>query len=120
MARLEPFEIRDDIDDAPTKYDWSQKENVLFEVESGEVVWASVIGPVAVEAFGMASYCADEGGCLDYMIGEILTEKLSDGHYVAVNCEGSYYVGDGWTTDDDMELWFESVRPATDEEAREA
>lgn len=104
-------------DAEPARYDWSVKETVIFTVEGGSVSYASVSG--GDEGLGMASYCANEGGCLDYMIDDALEKPFSDGVYVAINCTGSYYTGDGWTTDDDMDLEWEAIRLATDDEAKE-
>ena len=115
--KLEPFAIDPDKgeEDLPTTYDWDVKETVLWQVLNGEVEFACVIdspeGPN-----GMASYCQDEGGMLDYVLS---SEKSEDGYYVSEGCTGAYFKGDGWEIEDSLELYVGSIRSATQDEIKE-
>ena len=101
----------------PAEYDWAVKEDVFFQIRNRKCTWAMVIdspdGPS-----GMATYAADEGSCLEWMVEGDFNQDLGDGDYVHEQLTGHYLEGDGWEIDDDMMLdWEEDrVRPATSEE----
>lgn len=71
------------------------------------------------EVFGFSSCEQDNSGCLDYMIGQSAgTEFPKEDCFVIVeDVTGAYIRGDGWTTDDDAELYIGGWRIATAEEA---
>lgn len=107
------------------KFDFSSPEDVLIEV---------IVGPEYKEGYsietctiinskdgvsGAATYDDRYGGFLDYMIQSMIDPPKEDGFYVVVGITGTYYRGDGWNTDDDMQFSFVEVRKATVKETRE-
>jgi len=67
-------------------------------------------------AGGAAEYDRLHGTGLDYTLQSILDVPKEEGVFVVEGITGVYYKGDGWTSDDDMEFDYKSVRPATAEE----
>lgn len=67
---------------------------------------------------GAARYDKEFGNFLNYTLESII-ECPGKGFFVVEGITGFYHKGDGWTTDDNLEVYFESVRPATQEEIDE-
>jgi len=62
---------------------------------------------------GAATYETEFGGFLNYTIMDMIDPPQAEGFYVLVGVTGQYNKGDGWMTDDDMDFFHETVRPAT-------
>lgn len=101
------------------EYDFSIKESVLIHVcEDEYLLGLDVLEITSPKSkLGWAS-CEYENGALDYMLSERLGTWVlkNSGYYVVEGVTGKYYLGDGWSTDDDAEMFFDSVRKATPEE----
>ena len=73
-----------------------------------------------IEVFGYdgCAFWMQEGAGIDYWLTDmgLLCEDLQPGFYVMEGIIGSYFRGDGWTTDDDEEFEYEFLRYATQEE----
>jgi hypothetical protein len=120
---MNDFEIEPIEEDDSEKevFDFKSPENVLifvldngefgFEIETATVIWCA-----NDQVTGAASYDHDYGGFLDYTIASMIDMPEKEGWYVVENVTGHYIRGDGWTTDDDMEFYYDTVRPATAEE----
>jgi len=93
-------------------------EDILFEIEDGNVIIHYVLSSQFPEKNGFCSCEHYESGCLDYMIEGCIGE-LPDGYYMIENANIHYTRGDGWTTDDDADLDFESIRVARYYEMRD-
>jgi len=113
-------------------FDFSSPEDVLIYVEESEgnnlhgenwrgwhiEDYTVISGKEGVT--GVASYeMSYGGGFLDYTIMGIIDCPKKAGYYVVAGMTGYYHKGDGWMTDDDMDFYFETVRPATEEEIKE-
>lgn len=94
-------------------------EDILFEIEEGRVVIHYVLSREFPEKNGYCSCEFYEVGCLDYMI-EGCIEELPDGFYMIENGTIHYTRGDGWTTDDDANLYFDNIRVARYYEIRDS
>ena len=108
-------------------FDFNSPEDVLIYVlhnpgyNTGEwkdyqIEECTVIGRANDEVTGAASYEASYGGFLDYTIEGMIDCPKKEGYYVVEGVTGHYTKGDGWETDDDMDFYYENVRPATEEE----
>ena len=115
-------------DDEPEKIDFNSPEDVLIEVIedsirnktgdwAGFMIDACTVLNGADGITGAASYEQAYGGFLDYTIEGMIDCPKKPGFYVVQGITAYYHKGDGYTTDDDMDFYFEAVRPATDEEA---
>lgn len=118
-----------DDDLEPEKIDFNSPEDVLIEVIAdefggyGDPAWKGF----SIEACtilngkdgitGAASYEQAYGSFIEGTIMEMIECPKAEGFYVVEGVTGRYSKGDGWMTDDDMEFYFENVRPATPEEA---
>ena len=59
-------------------------------------------------------YWMHEGVGIEYAITDILQLDIElDGVYVLEGIYGQYFRGDGWTTDDDEEWYFDFMRRAS-------
>lgn len=132
MVLITAVEIVTEEDDHEEVFDFSSPEHVLIKVinlgedrtgfhhgdwkrhqiESCTIIWRK-----NENVSGAASYEASYGGFLDYTI-EGMTDCPGEGWFVIENITGFYSHGDGWMTDDDMEFYFEKIRPATEEEIK--
>jgi hypothetical protein len=85
----------------------------IFNLNSPEHVIINVIGEDEAKL-----YIEEDqyGGFLDYTIAAMIDMPTKEGWYVVENVTGKFIKGDGWMTDDDMEFYFENLRPATQEE----
>ena len=112
------------------KIDFNSPEDVLIEVTKNEMLtsipgWeqfhietCTVIG--ANDGItGAASYEQAYGSFLDYTIQDMI-EFPGEGWFVVQGITAYYHKGDGYSTDDDMDFYYESVRPATTEEIAQA
>lgn len=109
----------------PDPIDLDSPEDVLFAVDAApykrQPPWADfcvadtqvIYGTPGIT--GAAQYDVEYGGFLDYTI-ESLIHPPGEGYFVLEGVTGLYHKGDGWTTDDDMDFYYEGVRPATPEE----
>lgn len=110
-------------------FDFSHPEDVFIEVDYDEVVtrrggWErfAIVHAIVIpngDVTGAASYECEYGGFLNYTLEAILDEPEKVGFYVVQGVTGVYTHGDGYTTDDDMDFYYEGIRPATDEEVRD-
>jgi hypothetical protein len=72
---------------------------------------------IEVFMFTGSAFWMAEGCGIDYWLNTyLLCEDLQPGWYVMEGVIGHYYRGDGWTTDDDEEFEFATLRYATQEE----
>lgn len=100
-------------------FDFNSPEDVLIEVihltdEDWEIETCTIIrGKEGVT--GAASYEHSFGAGLDWTISQII-DRPPEGWHVVIGVTAVFTRGDGYTTDDDMDFYFETVRPATDEE----
>ena len=116
-------------DDFEPSYDFSHPEDVLIEVvfdpdrrEGFFIETATVVNAHPTKS-GAASYEIGESGLFDYtLLGMLSLTDFSQGEgwYVLPNLTGFYTRGDGWMTDDDMQLYHGPVRPATADEIAQA
>lgn len=88
--------------------------------------WAliHVIGPCQTDAYKWdidchnydgSAFWIQEGIGFDYFIDKYV-DIPGSGYWVIEGIVGTYYRGDGWTTDDDEDWEYERVRAATEEE----
>lgn len=116
-------------DSEEPQFDFSSPEDVLIEVIEDELAsraggyWngfsievCTVIGG-AEGVIGAASYEAEYGSFLDYTIAGLI-DCPGTGWFVVEGVTGEYHKGDGWMTDDDMDFYYENVRPASEEEIK--
>lgn len=103
------FEIVGPHDDNPTNLDWKN-----WSIETCTVIG----GKEGVT--GAASYQREYGGFLDYTVQNMIDCPGKEGWFAIENVTGYYHKGDGWMTDDDMELYIGGVRPATADEVAQA
>lgn len=127
---VEPTQITpmDDEPEIKEVFDFNCREAVLIEVVPDDsayekfdwlgwkVEWATIISSDNDEVSGAASHEQAYGGFLEYMIEGMVECPKAAGWYVVEGVTGHYTRGDGWTTDDDMDYYYESMRPATAEE----
>lgn len=119
-----------EIDSAPEQeeeeiFDFSSPEDVLIKVVQGDNdKWGgfsideyNVINRANPSVTGAASYEMSYAGFLDYTI-EGMIDPPGEGWFVVEGMTGYYSRGDGYTSDDDMEFYYEKVRPATEEEIK--
>lgn len=121
-AKLAPI-VSDDTFEP--QYDLSTKEQILLHVSPGGYTFGLDVCQVFTPEGrnpGFASCEQDAGGALDYMLSLMLEADIlaKEGYYVVEGATGIYTRGDGWEIDDDSDLDFESVRPATQEEIDQA
>lgn len=64
---------------------------------------------------GAASYEVEYGSFLDFTIQQLI-DPPGEGYFTVVGITGTFIKGDGWMTDDDMDFYYEEVRPSTPEE----
>lgn len=116
----------------PNPIDFSVREHVLIQVigdtkswrsatdpwKNHSIEWCTVIWSENPEKDGAASYEISYNGLFDYTLEDML-ECPGEGVFVVEGVTGYYTRGDGWMTDDDMEFYFETVRPATQQEIDE-
>lgn len=119
MVELIPTDDDDDFEEPV--YDFGTKENILIHVcKGGYTFGVEVIEIITPDGRnpGWVSCDYNHDGPLDYMISNQLEQSVFDvdGFYMIEGATGEYIRGDGWTTDDDAELCFETVRLATPEE----
>ena len=117
--------------DDPEKIDLMSPEDVLIEIKAsnpdfvGPLAWnhASITTTMIINGvngiMGAASYDACYGCFLNYTI-ENMIECPGQGWWVVTGMTGHYMRGDGWTTDDDMDFYYDGLRPATQEEIEQA
>lgn len=117
-------------DHEPEKIDFNSPEDVLIEVvHNGNLTEVADWKQLCIESttvlngadgiMGAASYDHAYGGFLDYTIQDMI-ECPGEGWFVVEGITGNYIRGDGYTTDDDMDFDYKSVRPATAEEIAQA
>jgi len=129
VTELEDFSEPDPHEE---KFDFSSPEHVLIEVvgpheddkpkddwENWSIESCTIIWQANPNVPGAAEYDRCYGGFLDYTI-QGLIDPPGEGWFVIENVTGHYSKGDGWTTDDDMEFYFTGVRPATEDEIKQA
>lgn len=116
-------------EDEPETIDFSSPEDVLIQIIAdefggyGDPDWkgysieACTILSGKEGITGAASYEKAYGSFLDMTIMDMVHCPKKEGFYVVEGVTGYYSKGDGWMTDDDMEFYFENLRPATPEEA---
>lgn len=88
----------DDNPDNKNWYNWSIETAVVVNTSAGVI--------------GAASYTQDYGGSLDYAIADII-DVPGNGWFVVEGVTGEFFRGDGWATDDSMNLYYAGVRAAT-------
>jgi hypothetical protein len=64
---------------------------------------------------GAASY-EESQGFLNYAIKDLIKEKPDEGFYVIVGLNGGHPYPIYWFYDDHMKLYYQHMRPATEEE----
>lgn len=109
-------------------FDFSSPEDVLVEVialkttspsppdwESFAIETCAVVRRVNPDVAGAASYESAYGGFLDDVVKDI-ADCPGAGWFIVEGVTGVYSRGDGWSTDDDMDFSFRSIRPATSDE----
>ena len=119
-------------DEHEQKFDFSCPENILFEIvgphddDPANLNWrnwsfevCTVIGGKE-GVTGAASYDQEYGGFLEYTVQGLIEHPGKAGWFVVENVTGTYFKGDGWGTDDDMDFYFEGVRAATPDEIAQA
>lgn len=125
-------DIPDEADPHEEKFDFSSPEDVLFEVvgphepdkpldnwDNWSIESTTVINMANPDVTGAASYDANYGVGLDYLIKSSTTPP-GEGWFVMPGVTGVYHKGDGWMTDDDMDFNFGEIRPATEDEIKQA
>jgi hypothetical protein len=115
------FEFLDEDDIPEPIFNLNSPEHVIINVigedeaklyiEEAHVLWCA-----NNDVVGAATYEDQYGGFLDYTIAAMIDMPTKEGWYVVENVTGKFIKGDGWMTDDDMEFYFENLRPATQEE----
>lgn len=100
-------------------YEIDKPEGIVVNFKGNKIVDHICVGPTS----GIFSYFNDVGS-LDYVLDtEILPELISDENindgYYYVDAVGSFTPGDGWTYDDDMDVYLETIRTATEDEQKE-
>lgn len=116
-------------DEYKEHFDFSSPEDVLIEVvgpheadkpldnwQNWSIESCTVIASKE-GVTGAAQYDQSYGAGLDYTIQSMI-EPPGEGWFVVAGVTGRYFKGDGWTSDDDMDFYFETVRPATEEEKK--
>ena len=93
--------------------------HVLSENKDQHFLDRFKVDVVAYEC-GTSVFYVNEGMGIDYWINWYIDEFPGSipGYYVIEGIRGAYHRGDGWSTDDDEEWEYESIRPATEEEIR--
>lgn len=103
--------------------DFSFPEDVLIQVKLSSkpldggfnIIGATIISDNPV--MGAASYEQAYSGFLVYALKDMLNEPiLVEGFHVITGVAADITKSDGWTTDDDIDWYYASVRPATDDE----
>lgn len=80
-----------------------------------KIEWCGVLnGPD--DCTGAAGFAISYYGLFEYVLEDLIDPPERAGWYVVTGMTGHFSRGDGWTTDDDTEYYFESVRPALPEE----
>lgn len=99
--------------DEEPSYDMSQEEDLLVELDDGNVAYVTIISDTS----GWCS-CERDYGELAYMVEQACEFPDRDGYYVIEGCTGRYTRGAGWMTDDDDDADFYpgTIRPATTDE----
>lgn len=119
--------IDTDVNDEEEVFDFSSPESVVLEVvgphddDPANLNWNNW----SIECYniidfkdgvtGAVGYEMCYGGFLDYIIKEMI-DCPGAGWFVVENITATYIRGDGWSTDDDMDFYYENVRAATKEE----
>ncbi len=118
------MELSDKVEEPHTEeplYDFSIKEDVHILIYADDVAnphdgkWKGFdleiceVDNHGNKKFGMSSYAQYECGCLDYMIKQDWIGDVEAGAYILKDVTGAYFHGDGWTTDDDMEIYIEEI-----------
>ena len=85
------------------------EDKPLYRFEIGESVFDSSNAPFWIK----------EGMGVDYWLDCYAPDDLKEGWWVFEGVHAYYHKGDGWTTDDDEDWYFDSVRPATDQEIKD-
>lgn len=94
-------------------YSQAKEENLIVQFEDGDQIYIHGIWDAdGGDGMGLVQHEHDHG-CLDYMIGQTLRSDLPDGYFIIERATMTYYRGDGWTTDNDADLDYENIRPAT-------
>jgi hypothetical protein len=108
--------------------------------EEGEFKWpkysdkadivVEILGPCEVKVYKWeigdyacgagCTFYIQEGMGLEYFVDTYGEEITGPGYWTFVGVHGVYYRGDGWTTDDDEDWYFDELRPSTPEEISEA
>lgn len=106
-------------------FDFSSPENVLIEViadDGAAAGWSghsietcSILDEANSAVCGAAYYAEHYSGYLEQTIKGLI-DCPGPGWFVVEGVTGRYFHGDGYEIDDDMDFYFESVRPATAEE----
>ena len=102
------------------EWNFSAPEDVIFLVfKEGDNLVIDFASTILREdgVAGAASY-EQEFGFLEYTIEDLETLK-GEGWWVMEGVTGEYHKGDGYTSDDDMNFYFDKVRPATQQEIDE-
>lgn len=114
-------------------FDFTSPEDVLIRIIAEDRCFSraecwkgfSIDGCTIIKSkdgvIGAASYEHEYGGFLDYTLEDMLDCPRQEGFFVVEGITGLYTKGLSWRespnpTDDDMEFYFENLRPATPEE----
>jgi hypothetical protein len=105
--------------DEPVKIDPSVPEYVLFEITGEERHFSNIVAYEiggADDVMGIVSYEQSYGVGVEFLLEDVLEEWPAVGFWVMEGITGAFFRGDGWTTDDDVEFYGGTLRPATQEE----
>jgi hypothetical protein len=114
----DPFEERIDLtspEDVLTEIDYDGSTYEKFSWNGFAIVSTTIIGGDE-EFMGAASYEQAYGSFLNYTIEDLIECPKRLGWFVVRGITGHYSKGDGWSTDDNMEFYYEYVQPATQKE----
>lgn len=93
------------------EYDSGLMENVLFQVEDGQIYICGIWAMDGSNNQGLTS-CENDNGCLDYMIGEQMIKNPRDGFYLMTHAE-VHYSWDSYTGEGDADFYASEAMPAT-------
>lgn len=117
------IQIKDVENELPEKFDFNVPEDIIIKISSDVNVtsWDSMDYDIEVidiigsnDVNGAASY-ESMHGIIDYTIKSMI-DFPGVGWFVIIGVTANYIKGDGYSSDDDMYFYYESVRLATKEE----
>lgn len=112
----------DDETEVEEKFNFSSPEDVLIEVWRDDISIQVEIHDILSKdpnVTGAAQYEKVYGGFLNYVILDLIGKNsIQDGWWVVEGMTADYIRGDGYTSDDDMRFYYESLRPASEDEIK--